>query len=261
MPLPVILLSDSGVWLQLIAGLALAIVSALGYNRHSPRRILDDPDVTKGLTPEQRLRLELGLLETTPGQHPDRPAAALLPADRQAILQAVREAREDSRRRERADLQELSPGELARLRQRMERVLRERWARIEARFNELRADHSPAAWGPLLNGELGLLALLTDLALELHAAKGQATYPPVVLQLEGPLGTLASVVRHAQQSLDPATPPTDAHSLRSGVLAFLADVFPGICQNIRETESPTDLGEEYELADEVEIRNQDLPTL
>jgi hypothetical protein len=248
-------------WLQLLAALALAVAGAFGHRRISPRRILEDPAVTKGLSPEQRLRLELGLLETSPEADPASPLSALMADDRQAVVQAVRQAREDSRRRERADLQDLTPRELARLRARMERILRERWEQIEAQFNALRADHDRAAWDRLLNGELGLLALLTDLALELHAAKRQATYPPVVLQLEGPLGTLADVVRHAQQATDPATPPSDAHSLRAGVLAFLADVFPGICENIRETEQPHELGEELALADEVELRNQDLPSV
>jgi hypothetical protein len=244
-------------FLLLLAGL---VISGFTYHRYNYRRILGDPDVTDGLTPEQRLRLELGLIDNLPG--PDFEAVIDPDADtgRRAIGEIVRNAREASRRRERGDFDDLSPAELTRLRTRMDHLLRERWGRIEQAFLDLRADHSGASWGKLVNGELGLMALLTDLALELHAAKHQATYPPVVLQLEGPLGTLADVVRHAQQSVDPATPKHDAHLLRSGVLAFTGDVFPGICENIHETEVPYPLDEEFELAREVELTSQDLPS-
>lgn len=247
--------------LRIIVGIAISAASAFSYQRYnSSRRILDDPDVTRGLTAEQRLRLELGLMDTSPQLDATEPLHPVMVDDGGAMAAAVRKAREESRRRERGTLDELTPAELSRLRIRMDHLARERWQSIEAKFMALRADPDGSSWDRLVNGEQGLMALLTDLALELHSAKRQATYPPVVLQLEGPLGTLADVVRHAQQAVDPATAPQIAQQLRSGVLEFLVDTFPGICENIRETEVHYELDEEFDVARNVELTSQDLPT-
>jgi hypothetical protein len=259
---PAILFDDSWSFvLRMVVYLALAGASALSYQRYrGTGRILNDPDVTQGLNAEQRLRLELGLLDTSPHVDATDPLHPVVVDDGGAMAAAVRKAREASRRRERGHLDDLTPAEMTRLRVRMDHIVRERWARIEAKFNALAADHDGSGWGPLVNGETGLMALLTDLALELNSGKRQPTYPPVVLQLEGPLGTLADVVRHAQRAADPTTPAAEAHQLRAGVLAFLADVFPQICANIRETEVRYAIDEDFELAREVELQNQDLPT-
>lgn len=265
---PAWLLQDfdgGGDWWRVLAWVALLVGSALSYQRYQYRRhpILDDPSVTRGLTREQRLRLELGLIDTAP-EYSDDPLQPVLVEDRRAINAAIREAIEDSRQRERGHLSHLKPAELARLRMRMDSVLRTRWEDLANALLTLRADAEGAGWADAVAGEAGIANQVADLDAELRAAKQQPTYPTIALQLEGPLLILREVVGHALQTLEPDCDPVDAEKLRQSVLRFVGERLPEICINVRETEPEQQPELDPAVRREVvlgnELTSQDLPS-
>jgi hypothetical protein len=214
---------DQSRLLQFFIGLALSAGAAYAYQLRKRNPILDDHDLLKDLSPEQRIRLELKLGEDAT-QATRGPLEPPVKRDTQ-VAALVEQLVAESRQRQRRDL---NPAEQIRLREELETLLRARWESFADALTELARDPSGASWVAAVPP---LQQQLDALHAELREGKLSGCYPALALQLEGPLETIALVLRHACEASTLAA--EGATRQRQGVLVFLDGELPAIRRNLR----------------------------
>jgi hypothetical protein len=231
MPLLVIDADTQSLLLRLFVGMLTAALGAASYrfyNRRSP--ILDDEALLKTLTAEQRMRLELGLVDSGPVTTTDplNPVVISNPELRAKAMELLAGGRSG------AGAAEVSPAELAAQREHSGTVLRAKWERLLEQISALGGDPGGASWLTLLQGEHGVYASLSDLSAAVAEAREQPPCPVIAFQLEGPLATIARVLGDAETV---ATEPSgaDASRERIRIVGFLENELSTIERNIAST--------------------------